>query len=458
MLQAAVNISSLKSRFDVRYHTSGDAEIGESWPLSALRETIVRDPNCYGFNYSTYGVPLIRISDMKQPFIDFSRVERISAQVHQRFNKTHLQPYDILISVRGMSTGKVSIFLGEVPDANISPNIIIVRLKDVVLAPYVAMILISEIGQSQIKRFFSGGGKPSLTAPMIAKIQIPIPSDGRLQQINKLFEDARTERLHAQELRFEIESIFDIAFDEYRVNKSLSTVTGIKKLGQRWDAHFHNEGYVSLRSFLSERANNSIDIEKLSPLKSSTANNFDQKSKVEYIEIGSINNSTGIIDEPLVEYPDNLPNGAKIPILEGDILISKVRPYLNANVVFHSSNNSIQSVASKNAFAVLDSSQLHLKHYIGAFLRSHLGLSQIVMYQSGTSYPTVSDNDIAKVRVLYASTEQMEAINSKFKQYMDVKLVEEFTAKAILELIEDEIDSTGGIGDLQEDDASTNSE
>jgi type I restriction enzyme S subunit len=273
-----------------------------------------------------------------------------------------------------MSTGKVSIFLGEVPDANISPNIIIVRLKEVTLAPYVAMTLISDIGQSQIKRFFSGGGKPSLTAPMIANIQIPKPSAGRLQQINKLFDDARAERLRAQGLRSEIESIFDTAFGGYRVKKTLTTVPGIKQLGQRWDAHFHNEGYVLLRSFLASQKKSSKPIKEIAPLKGSTINTLQSKEKYEYVEISSINNLTGVIEEPIIDYPDNLPDGPKTSVAEGDILVSKVRPYLNANVVFHSSNDAIQSVASKNAFAVLDSSQLHLKHYIGAFLRSHLGL------------------------------------------------------------------------------------
>ena len=93
-----------------------------------------------------------------------------------------------------MSTGKVSIFLGEFEKVNISPNIIIVRLKDTDLAPYVVMVLISNVGQTQIKRFFSGGGKPSLTAPMVNAIKIPKPSKDKLKQIKLLFKEAKEKK------------------------------------------------------------------------------------------------------------------------------------------------------------------------------------------------------------------------------------------------------------------------
>lgn len=42
------NISSLKERFDVRFHLSEKVDIEEHWTLKELKEIIVRDPNCYG--------------------------------------------------------------------------------------------------------------------------------------------------------------------------------------------------------------------------------------------------------------------------------------------------------------------------------------------------------------------------------------------------------------------------
>lgn len=223
----------MESRFDVRYHFSSEDDF-ESWTLEELKEIIVRDPNCYGFKYSKFGIPIIRISDMKQPFVDFSRVAYISKEVHNTFEKTQLLPFDILISVRGMSTGKVSIFLGEHEQANISPNVIIVRLKEKSLACYIAMTLISEVGQKQIKRFFSGGGKPSLTAPMVNQIKIPKPTKDKLNQINKLFDEAISKRKQGKNILDEINSIFLKEFDGFKIKKSITNTRRKEDLEERW--------------------------------------------------------------------------------------------------------------------------------------------------------------------------------------------------------------------------------
>ena len=65
------NISELKERFDVRFHLSDKVELEDFWTLNELKEIIVRDPNCYGFKYSSIGVPIIRISDLKTTFYKF---------------------------------------------------------------------------------------------------------------------------------------------------------------------------------------------------------------------------------------------------------------------------------------------------------------------------------------------------------------------------------------------------
>lgn len=433
-----IKSSQLKTRFDVRYHSSGEVELEESWTLDELSEKIVRDPNCYGFNYSIKGIPLVRISDMKQPFVDFSRVSRISKEVHSSFRKTHLEPYDILISVRGMSTGKVSIFLGEFSEANISPNIIIVRLKDVSLAPYVAMVLISDIGQKQIQRYFSGGGKPSLTAPMVKEISIPAPSVEELSQINSLFDTASKERAKTKTLLAEIDNIFGKGFDDFKIKKSITNLKKKSSLSDRWDPHYHNDGYVALREFINSKGSHVKMLVDLTPKKTEKIGKLDKKKKAEYLEIGSINNLTGLVYSQIVDYPEALPKGVKIEVNDGDLLISKVRPYLNTNIIFQKISNDSISIASKNAFSVFDSSQYYYKYYLAAFFRSIVGLAQVVMYESGTSYPTISDDDTERLKVISLPEEDMESINDLYKEYINIKSIEEYSIKAIIDILQGE--------------------
>lgn len=432
-------ISELKERFDVKYHISGKTEFENFWLLSDLKEIIVRDPNCYGFRYSRIGVPIIRISDLKEPFIDFTKVVRINKDVHDKFLKTHLKEYDILVSVRGISTGKVGIFLGEFPEANISPNVIIIRLKDKNLAGYVAMVLLSEIGQTQIKQFISGGGKNSLTAPMINKIQIPIPTDDKLKQINNLFERAKEERLKANNILLEIKKMFDVSFDNFRIRKTLCTVRKISALKNRLDPHYNNDGYLLLRSFIDSQKVKFSKIGEVVDYIDEVANLEKKEEKYRYIEINNVNNLTGIIEDGIIDYPNKLPESPKVELENGDILISKVRPYLNTNTIFIQEDKETTSVASKNAFSLFRTTDYYYKYYLAAFLRYELGLHQIIMFQSGTSYPTVSDDDIKNVKIPSLDETIMEAINTLYKRYVEIKVVEEYTKKAILELLDDSI-------------------
>ena len=209
-------------------------------------------------------------------------------------------------------------------------------------------------------------------------------------------------------------------------------------LCRRWDSHYHNDGFVSLREFLNQYKGEKRRIDYYGIEIDQPVRNFDKKEKVQYIEIGSINNLTGIIDTPKFEYPELLPKSAKVEVSDGDILVSKVRPYLNSNAIVVKNSASFRSVASKNAFTIFNTEKLHFRYYLAAFLRSKVGLSQIEMYQSGTSYPTVSDDDVKKVNILEIEESCMEQVNSLYKKYVEIKIIEEFTTNTILELLQED--------------------
>ncbi len=71
MKQGVVSSKKLFRRLDVKYHFNENKEIDNYDKLCDLKELIVRDPNCYGFRYSSVGIPMIRISDIGNPFINY---------------------------------------------------------------------------------------------------------------------------------------------------------------------------------------------------------------------------------------------------------------------------------------------------------------------------------------------------------------------------------------------------
>lgn len=81
------NSNEIIFRADVKFNINPKKELDNFWEINELKELIVRDPMIYGFQYCHEGIPMIRISDLKQPFIDYSNVAFVSKAVHDKFYK-----------------------------------------------------------------------------------------------------------------------------------------------------------------------------------------------------------------------------------------------------------------------------------------------------------------------------------------------------------------------------------
>lgn len=337
------------------------------------------------------------------------------------------------MSVRGVSIGKVGIFMGEYRNANISPNIIIIRLKDVSLAPYVCMILISDVGQQQIKRIIAGSSKPTINASLINKIQIPVPDELLLNEINKLFNEASEKRRDAKLLLKDIKQIFDKKIYFTKENKKVCYIEKDLMKSHRWDPHYHNPKYKSLRKNLMNIEKCSILSEIIDPVIDTIEKDY--SDKIGYIEISNINDITAQVEGFKYDYINKLPKGSKLILKDGDILVSKVRPYRNSITIFEDKYKKIVT-ASKNAFTVLRTIGSEYPYYIAAFLRTYLGLNQIVMQQSGTTYPTVSDDEVNSIKIPILAENDMKNVNDKFKLYMKTRDIEQRNCEDMILLIE----------------------
>ena len=426
---------SLLSRADVKFHLGDKHKFSfSSVTIGELKELIVRDPMCYGFQYCTEGIPMIRIGDFEEPFINFSRVANVSDETHNRFSKTHLEPFDILMSVRGVSIGRIAVFMGETPKANICPNVIIIRLKDKTLVPYVASVLISDIGQNQIKMITAGSSKPTITSSMISSIEIPFPDDEVVKEITELFNTMYAARSGKDSLRNEVEELIKEALNYKEVkNKKCTYLKDLSKEA-RWDPHFHQECYKDISDYIQEFGGDT-----LGSIVESITDTINQKSineKIRYIEISDINNiDASISSEAQIDYVKKLPSGGKIQLKDNDILLSKVRPYRKGFSIFVE-KDSVLTTATKNGLAVFRTTSYEYPYYLLAILRSPYGLPQIVRRESGTSYPTVDENDISKVIIPNIGDEIQTKINKLYREYIASKDIEKDCMESINDLLD----------------------
>ncbi len=426
---------SLITRADVKFHLGDKHEFSfSSVTIDELKELIVRDPMCYGFQYCTEGVPMVRIGDFEEPFINFSRVVNVSYETHNRFSKTHLLPFDILMSVRGVSIGRIAVFMGEFPEVNICPNVIIIRLKDKTLVPFVASVLASDIGQNQIKMFTAGSSKPTITSSMISSIKIPFPDNEVVKEIAQLFNIMYITRSEKDSLRSEVEELIKNALNNKEVkNKKYTYFKDLSK-EKRWDPHFHQECYKDISDYIQEFGGDTLG--SIGELITNTINQKSVDEKIRYIEISDINNiDASISSEAKIDYVKKLPSGGKIQLTDNDILVSKVRPYRKGFSIFVE-KDCVLTTATKNGLAVFRTTGYEYPYYLLAFLRSPYGLSQIVRRESGTSYPTVDENDISKVIIPNLGDEIQTKINKLYSEYIASKDIEKECMKSINEFLD----------------------
>ena len=134
-----------------------------------------------------------------------------------------------------------------------------------------------------------------------------------------------------------------------------------------------------------------------------------------YVEIGSVNVSTGEIVPEEVLGKD-LPANAKRVLKKGDIIISKVRTYRGAITIVQE-----DGYVGSGAFCVLSENGRFNKETLLACLRSKLFLTWSWKPNTGTSYPTLDDDDILDFPIPLLSEDKQTEIEQKVLESFNLR-------------------------------------
>ena len=166
------------------------------WTIKKLDDVcseIYRYPTFYGFDYVNSGTPVIRIGNIKlDGYIDpdLTNYVFIEQTISDRFPRTKIELYDILMAVRGDGSTAKRIGLVHSNDligANISPNLLRIKADINYLNPfYLFNLLVSESGQKILERYVTRTAKKTITSQNIKGISIPIPPLSLQNKFQKL--------------------------------------------------------------------------------------------------------------------------------------------------------------------------------------------------------------------------------------------------------------------------------
>ena len=138
-------------------------------------------------NYSDSGIPFIRISDLKDGFIDLSNAVYIPESEHQRNCNSALRSGDIVLS----KTAYPAASYVDISECNTSQDTIAVKLRanSQVNSEYLVVFLNTKFGLNQMERWFTGNVQMHLNLSDSRGIVIPILTSFLQHKIKVLFLD-----------------------------------------------------------------------------------------------------------------------------------------------------------------------------------------------------------------------------------------------------------------------------
>ena len=152
----------------------------KNWAMSTIGKVLhvlYRYPTFYGTAYVETGVPVARIGNILPSNMldsDLSNFVRVPKEFSAKFPKTILKAGDLVMAVRGDTTGKIGFVPTALEGANISPNLI--RLSpdgSRVTSEYLLWLLL--LVPIFVTSRVTDTAKKSITAENIDGIEIPLP-------------------------------------------------------------------------------------------------------------------------------------------------------------------------------------------------------------------------------------------------------------------------------------------
>lgn len=128
-----------------------------------------------------------------------------------------------------------------------------------------------------------------------------------------------------------------------------------------------------------------------------------------HIGVGDVSSETGWAKEEYVKGMELL--SQKIVFRNGDILFSKIRPYLNKVTLIP---EYFKKGLGSSEFYIVRTKQD--KYYLWIFLRSELTLKQTIPPLTGSSRPRLRKEDIEDIRVLLPTEDIRSKINEKVRK------------------------------------------
>lgn len=323
---------------------------------------------------------------------EYIKIDKIVADVNLRRSK--LLKGDVILSYTGEYRRALTLFEDNY---QLGPNICLIRNKNSELKPtYLSTFLNSNLGQTMLDKEKTLSAQPTVAMSRIRKIPIPLLSDG----FQKLIDDCiklkysnveNSKKLYQQSENLLLEELGLLNWQPEHKLYSVKNYSDVEE-ANRLDAEYFQPKYDEILDKVMSYKEGYTSIGKEFN-QNKTTFNINKEKQYQYIEIGSISISDTSITPEIIEGSE-LPANAKIKLYKDDVLISKVRTYRGAVSIVPT-----DEFIGSGAFVVLQEKGKINKETLLTYFKLKPILDLTLKYNSGTSYPTLFDEDILNMPI-----------------------------------------------------------
>ena len=419
------NISRFDAEFYQKIYFEAEQKVkANSWvtlkqlnvclDCSAFYPSVAND-----YNFNSIGVPFLRVNEIIDGKIIFSgNTAFLPESLIKEYNDTIRLAYnnDILIAKGGNTAGKVGFISNKYAYYATCRDVVILRTNKIskINPQILSLYLQCDFGKLLIEKTISQTGQPHLTLPLLERLPIPLVLEKIQYGIKKCTDLSIqcSEKSHNIYVESEQLLLQELGLTDWQPDdESVATKTF---------ADFQNSGRLDAEYYQPKYDEYLAKVKSYSGGVSTLANHFEQNKatttfslpQYNYIEIGDINVGNGEASFNLVQTKE-LPANAKYVIQQGDILISKVRPYRGAVSII---DFEPQNVIASGAFTILRENGAIRKEVLSTLLRIPLYKDWLLKWNVGSSYPVIKDEDILNLTIPVIKQEIQDQIAEKVQE------------------------------------------
>lgn len=384
-------------------------------------------------NYQLEGVKFLNISNIEQFNFKLEDIKFISNDVHENLKKSQLECGDILLTITG-TIGDAVVVPSNFGKANISANIVAIRLKEEYNPYYLCTFFNSKYGKMQTKGSSKSNVWANLGVQQVKEIEVPIPSLQIQEYIGDKIRKAEELREEAKKLKKEAEIILN---NELNINKTdrFNTKREYVFINDKPNILYVSEELIDstrIESMFYKKEDLEIDSKLVEYrygyklLKDLCVKITDGTHKTpSYVEKGVTFISSKNILEDEIEFEnvkyiseeEHRKISKRCNVEVGDILFTKIGRIGYAKVV----PNKASTFSIFVSVALLKVKKEVDEYYLEVFLNSDYGKKQSNRLCKGSNQPDFHLEDIGNIKIPIIPIEMQKEIGNKMRKVEDLK-------------------------------------